>query len=329
MQTPGGIATRNQIDFGLVDPMEVAALRLDAIVLEAHFSSIDHPLSGDRDVPLHVPGAIQVHPSYLEAGTDVARYYPFYDCPADGNLLPDRELQRAVARLGITPDSTVVVYGSEPDGAMAAARLCWGLLYAGVKRVRMLDGGIDAWLAAGGATASRIERASDVGRNDDRVAEPGSPWRVRPELLATTSEVRALPGANARLVDVRKRGEWDGTLKDYYTFFSEAGHIPHAILQGDWTNLLDPATRKLGPQLAAVARRWRADGILDAGVEAGTTTLVFYCGTGWRSSLAFLAARLLGLRAKNYEDGFYGWSRGEGNEIALGASPACCVGARA
>ncbi len=110
--------------------------------------------------------------------------------------------------------------------------------------------------------------------------------------------------------DPSNRRECDGTLTDFYTFFSESGHMPTAIHQGDWANLLDPTTRELGPQLEIVARRWRELGILDARVARGDTTLSFYCGTGWRSSIAFLVAMLLGLRARNYDHGYYGWSRG-------------------
>ena len=40
------------------------------------------------------------------------------------------------------------------DGTMAAARLVWGLLYAGVRCIRLLDGGIARWLDSGGATES-------------------------------------------------------------------------------------------------------------------------------------------------------------------------------
>ena len=36
--------------------------------------------------------------------------------------------------------------------------------------------------------------------------------------------------------------------------------------------------------------------------------LVFYCGTGWRSTIGFFAAHLMGIEAKNYDDSFYGWT---------------------
>merc|ERR1712188_283341 len=43
--------------------------------------------------------------------------------------------------------------------------------------------------------------------------------------------------------------------------------------------------------------------------------LIFYCGTGWRSSIAFFLAYLLGCESKNYDDGFYGWSEDPTKEV--------------
>jgi len=308
------------LDFRLVDPAtvreQVASASSGAVLLEAQFTSIDHPPRDDR--PLHVPGAIRVHPSYFEAGTDRSRYYPRYSRPGDGNLLPDRELARAIERLGIAPDTPVVVYGREPEGTMAAARVVWGLLYAGAHDVSLLDGGLDAWLEAGGATTDTIPAACDPGWTGRAIGRPAPAWTVRAHLRATTDDVRAAASQrdNGRLVDVRQRGEWDGSDVDHYPFFSTAGHIPTAVHQGDWDTLLDRTTSRLGPHVPAVARRWREQGILDAAVEEGRKTLIFYCGTGWRSSIAFLVARLLGLSAKNYEDGFYGWTRCHTNAVA-------------
>jgi thiosulfate/3-mercaptopyruvate sulfurtransferase len=305
--------------FRLVEPDTIAELPTssDVVLLEAQFTSIDHPPRDDR--PLHIPGAIRVHPSYFEAGTDRSRYYPHYGHPADGNLLPDRELTRAIERLGIAPDTPVIVYGREPEGTMAAARVVWGLLYAGVRDVGLLDGGIDAWLEASKATVANIPLASDPEWAGCAIAGPAPVWRVRTHLRATTDDVRAATEAcgGGRLVDVRKRGEWDGSDANHYCFFATAGHIPTAVHQGDWDTLLDRSTKRLGPHVSAVAQRWREQGILDACVEAGRKTLIFYCGTGWRSSIAFLVACLLGLPAKNYEDGFYGWSRCDANAIAV------------
>ena len=267
-------------------------------------------------VTRHIPGAIQIHPSYLEAGTDESRYYPNYLCPSDGNVLPPDLLVEALGKLGVTPEREVWVYGTEPDGIMAAARLIWGLMYAGIRKIRLLDGGLEAWLAFGGRTVSSIPSALEAGKS----AKRASRWNVCPEYLTTSTEVKriaeARPGVSTRLVDVRRPGEYDGTETKYYPFFSKAGHIPRAILQGNWINLVESDTHKVGPALPDVRRRWMELGIVDESVERGETVLIFYCGTGWRSSLSFLVATLLGYRARNFDDGFYGWSWSGENEVA-------------
>jgi thiosulfate/3-mercaptopyruvate sulfurtransferase len=263
-----------------------------------------------------------MHPSYLEAGTNCSKYYPNYEHPSDGNLLPDKELTLALENVGIFPDTLVVVYGTDPDGSMAAARLTWALLYAGVKRVRFLDGGIRSWITHNGETSPLVEIAgtSVVPRQS-----PCAHWEIRSDLLATTAEVSQLNSTQGKLIDVRRRDEWDGSNPNHYSFFSKAGHIPSAEYQGDWKNLVDQRSDKIGPMLDSIAQRRREQGILDAKVEAGITPLIFYCGTGWRSSIAFLVALSLGLRAKNYDDGFYGWSWNQENEIVFGeATPALC-----
>lgn len=304
--------------FALIDPAELMDWQAQReiaeklVVLEAHFSSVDHPLDPEMPVFRHIPGAIQIHPSYLEAGLNREKYYPNYEHPTEANVLPHAELTEVLEKLGIGPDSRVVVYGSDPDGVMAAARLVWGLMYAGVKCVRLLDGGIETWVTSGGRTDLEIKSVWEAAGVDAPELGEMSPWLVRSDLLATGAEMQSFvkgdQASDRRVVDVRTEGEWSGTTIKKYPFFSRGGHIPKAIHQGDWNNLMDGTSRSLSPHLEVVARRWREQGIIDEGVENGSTTLIFYCGTGWRSSIAFLVAHLLGFRSKNFDDGFYGWS---------------------
>ena len=305
--------------FQLIGPHELEhcldSSQVQIQLIEAHFSSSDHPAVHQETA--HLSGALQMHPSYLEAGTNRSKYYPNYAQPSDGNLLPDLELTQALENVGIFPDTLVVIYGTDSDGSMAAARLTWAMLYAGVKQVRLLDGGIRSWITHGGKTVSRINGAGEVLSRHSR--KHSLPWKLRSDLLATTKELSSLDPSKGKLIDVRRKDEWDGTNPNNYPFFSKAGHIPTAIYQGDWKNLVDLRTDKISPMLESVAQHWRALGILDADVEAGLTPLIFYCGTGWRSSIAFLVALSLGLRAKNYDDGFYGWSWDDQNEIVYGS----------
>ncbi|MDB4730036.1 rhodanese-like domain-containing protein [bacterium] len=81
----------------------------------------------------HIPGAIHCNTDVFEIS------YPMW------RLRDLPELHQAIGRFGITPETTVV-YGKK---LIAAARVWWILKYAGVADVRLLDGGVDAWEAAG------------------------------------------------------------------------------------------------------------------------------------------------------------------------------------
>ncbi len=325
----GALCPDSEAPFALVGPeylikaRQEPALAANLILLEAHFSSIDHPLDPEMPIFGHIPGAIQIHPSYLEAGLNRSKYYPFYEHPSESNIMPQAELIHALEYLGITPDSRVVVYGSDPDGVMAAARLVWGLMHAGVRTVRLLDGGLDAWIDHGEEPSLAIKNVWDHAHDP---TGPGRPWTFRTEFLAHTEDLQKISkGAPApqvgKLIDVRTKGEWNGTAPMKYSFFSRAGRIPGAIHQGDWENLMDGRTKRLAPHLDIVARRWWDQGIIDKKVAEGSTVLIFYCGTGWRSSIAFLVAHLLGLQARNYDNGFFGWSHNPDHPIVKQIDP--------
>jgi 3-mercaptopyruvate sulfurtransferase SseA len=81
--------------------------------------------------------------------------------PVDWNRRTPDELHEAVRALGITHDTTVILYGRDTEGdanekwpgrragQIAASRAALILRYAGVDDVRLLDGGYDAWVKAG------------------------------------------------------------------------------------------------------------------------------------------------------------------------------------
>jgi thiosulfate/3-mercaptopyruvate sulfurtransferase len=103
--------------------------------------------------------------------TGVTGRRPFPD-PAD--------FARQVGAWGIDEDAQVIVYDAE-GGLMAASRLWLMLRWLGHDRVAVLDGGLPAWLAAGGALATGVE------------SRPSRTFtaRLRPELLVEVDEVDA------------------------------------------------------------------------------------------------------------------------------------------
>ncbi len=124
------------------------------------------------------------------------------------------EFAAAMGALGVGDDSRVVIY--DDMGSSWAARVWWMLRWIGFDRAALLDGGLDAWTAAGGELSTesvlRTSRALTV--------------NLRPELIADQEEVRASIGNDAvNLVDalpeIHYRGEW--------TMYAQPGHIPDAI----------------------------------------------------------------------------------------------------
>ena len=225
----------------------------------------------------HIPGAIHVNTDIFENGSPRWR------------LRPPAELHAALGELGITPDSTVVVYGHR---TIAAARVWWIMEYAGVKDVRYLDGGLAAWKRAG----FPVETASTV------LPRARFDAAVRENVLATTNYVGEHSEAIA--VDVRSAREYRGEVSGY-SYLDAKGRIPGAVPAGDADDSARLYQNADGTLRGAneIRQRWQSAGIL-RGQE-----IIFYCGGGWRSSLAFLHARAMGLRAiRNYSDGWSGWS---------------------
>jgi 3-mercaptopyruvate sulfurtransferase SseA len=258
----------------------------------------------------YIPRAITIHPSYMEHGKNTAKYYPNYSHGGDGDLLPPGKLLEAIADLGITKDTTVVVYGNGRIMPMVSSRVVWALMYAGVEDVRLLNGSFTAWEAAGYPIAS-------APADPKPVEYFGAKAPLHPEYYASMDYVRSISRGERKdsfLVDVRADKEYDGRT-NIYNFFTKKGHIPGATWHGDWDILLNMKdnTYRSYPE---VRQMWKQLGITP------DKEPVFYCGTGWRSSIGFFHAYLMGFdRMRNYGGSFYEWSWYPENKIAMEPPP--------
>ena len=235
----------------------------------------------------HIDGAAYLDTSELEGG-------PWWNKVADAQLLA------CLLRHGIRHDVTVVLYGRNN---LAAARAAHLLLYAGVADVRLLDGGFALWRAAGWPTVAGAPRGSAA------VASFGAAFPGRPEFLCDMGQARALLARqDGVLVSTRSWSEFIGRTSGY-SYIPVRGDIPgarwgRAGADGDVNSMSefhDDAGCMLPP--AAIAAMWRA-----GGVHAGQRA-VFYCGTGWRASLAFYYAWLMGWdNIAVFDGGWCEWS---------------------
>ena len=182
------------------------------------------------------------------------------------------EGRRVFARLGITPDTTVVLYDDE--GGLHAAWLFLVLDVLGHARVSVLDGGSQRWRAGGGAWTTDVPRAPASG--------PVSSPRPDSERVAGASWVRErLDRRDVALVDARSWDEFTG--RDLRA--RRGGHIPGAV-NIEWKRHLQ-ADGTFKP-LAELRRMYASEGITP------DKTVVTYCQTHHRAAHTYFVLRLLG-----------------------------------
>ncbi|MBC7859160.1 MAG: sulfurtransferase [Burkholderiaceae bacterium] len=253
----------------------------------------------------HIPGA-----GYLD--TKELEQAPLW------NKVADHALLELLLGHGIRHDTTVVLYGRN---TLAAARAAHLMLYAGVADVRLLDGGFAAWQSAGLASAAGAPRRCCP------VDEFGCAFPARPEYLIDTRQARELLARpDGALVSIRTWNEFIGRTSGY-DYIAAKGEIAGARWgrsgRDDDVNSMSEFHHPNGTMRSAAAIR----GIWDqAGVESSRRT-AFYCGTGWRASLAFFYAWLMDWQHISvYDGGWCEWCRDPDNPVvrrvaAPGASP--------
>jgi thiosulfate/3-mercaptopyruvate sulfurtransferase len=196
--------------------------------------------------------------------------------PRGRHPLPDRAaLAARLGAAGITPATPVVVL--DRQGGMFAGRLWWLLRWLGHDAVAVLDGGLGAWQAVGGAVVSGPV-AADPGGETYPVDRPP---RVR---LLETSEVHAGLG-RLRIVDARAGERFRG---DVEPLDPVAGHVPGALNRPFQANLAADGRFKSAEQLRA---EWAP---LVAALQAGES-LVHHCGSGVTACHNLIAQMAAGL----------------------------------
>ena len=273
------------------------------VVVHSHYRNRDAYLTG------HIPGAIDMDTLALEA-------------PETWNRRSPKELKLALEQHGITSDTTVVLYGKymSPDNAdefpgsaagdIGAIRNAFIMMYAGVKDVRVLNGGFQSWHDAGFKVSLK-----DVPKQP--VEEFGAIIPALPQLAVDTPEAKQiLASASAELVCVRSWPEYIGEVSGY-NYIKPKGRIPGALFADCGSDAyhmenyrnVDHTTR----EYAEIADNWIKNGI------TADKHLAFYCGTGWRGSEAWFNAWLMGWpKVSVYDGGWFEWSADPDNPIETG-----------
>ncbi|HEY9344822.1 MAG TPA: rhodanese-like domain-containing protein, partial [Inquilinus sp.] len=144
----------------------------------------------------------------------------------------------------------------------------------------ILDGGFDAWIAAGGPTQPGTGQALAV-TAEAALQEARAPQL---DLVATIDEVAGLDPERTTLLDVRRRSEHEGSF--VHPCCARPGRIPHSAFLF-WEDLLADGHYRPAAEIAALAAA--------AGLSPDRRVIT-YCHRGARAATALYALRQAGYR---------------------------------
>jgi thiosulfate/3-mercaptopyruvate sulfurtransferase len=269
------------------DPGQRLAARRRVTVLDVRWR-LGGPPGRELYAAGHIPGAVFV---------DLDRDLAAPPGPGGRHPLPaTADFEQAMRLAGVMDGRPVVVY--DDADSTAAARAWWLLRYFGHQSVRVLDGGLRAWTAAGQPVGPTSDYYGAVG---DFTARPGQLDLLDADGAASLARAGLLLDARAR---ERYRGEVE--LVD-----PVAGHIPAAVSAPTSENVNSDGTFRSPAELTA---RFRALGATEERAVGA------YCGSGVTAAHEVLALALAGVPAALYLGSWSDWITDPSRPVATGPS---------
>ena len=267
----------------LISVPELKALQADGTPLMIFDCSFDlmNPAAGEEQYrKAHIPGAI-----YADLDTALSdqgvigpdgTHHPHPDAASSGrHPLPSRErFAMWLSSVGFANEMQAVVY--DRNGANYCGRLWWMLKWAGHEAIAVLDGGLQAWQAAGEPVTDRAEPSHFQ-----------SHFRLGRELrsLATTQDVQSRLGQSGQtLIDARSAPRFKGEVEPLDPV---AGHIPSALNRPFSLNLEADGRFKPAAQLKAEFEQLLAG--------RNPASVVHHCGSGVSAVPNLIAMEVAGL----------------------------------
>lgn len=244
----------------LLEPEELLAGH-DAVVFDCRFSLADAQEGKALYRQDHIPGAY-----YLDLNRDLAGPVGQH---GGRHPLPDpAALAATLAACGVGPDTAVIAYD---DSRMAfSSRLWWLMRSLGYQAPRLLNGGYQGYLAAGGATDTAVPEAAPC------ASLPTSGFGGYCDI----DGLRTAQAAGAALVDSREPRRYQGLEEPIDPV---AGHIPGAINR-PWQGVTTAGGAVL--DVADLKAHW--------GDALEEEQLVVYCGSGVTACVNLFSLALLG-----------------------------------
>jgi thiosulfate/3-mercaptopyruvate sulfurtransferase len=245
----------------------------------------------------HIPGAVYAH---LDEDLSAKGDRAVTDAQSGGrHPLPSRAAFAAwLGGKGFNNSVQAVVY--DRQAANYCGRLWWMLKWVGHENVAVLDGGLQAWQAAGGATES----------GGGQVHSPSN-YVLSPEkcaLAAMESVAKNLGSPQQTLIDARGAPRFRGEVEPLDPV---AGHIPGALNRVFTSNMAADGKFKPADQL-------RAEFLALLG-QRDPATVVHHCGSGVSALPNLIAMEIAGLgRTALFAGSWSEWSNDPCMPVAKG-----------
>jgi thiosulfate/3-mercaptopyruvate sulfurtransferase len=260
---------------------------------------LTNPLAGpEAFAQTHIAGARYVH-----LDTDLSDKTNAQDKASGGrHPLPSREKFAAwLGAVGVQPGEQVVVY--DRNGVNYCGRAWWMLRWCGHSAVAVLDGGLQAWVVAGGAVASSADPlAADFSRPKYDFSDADI------QKFAIDDVADALRAGSHPLIDARAAARFRGEVEPLDPV---AGHIPGALNRPFGLNLQENGLFK-----PAAVLRAEFDALL-AGRDSAK--VIHHCGSGVSAVPNILAMLVAGYPASALFAGSWSeWSHRADLPVARG-----------
>lgn len=245
-------------EIGILSPAEARAL-------------VEHPDPARRPVVLDTRGGYK---DYFRGHLPTAHHLEFDTLRGTDNgvpvqYLPDDLTKKLLIRAGVDRNRTHILYATGEalpnDEILSATMVAYVLEKFGVEDIRIVDGGLPAWKAAG------FPATQEYFGNP-----PGKlPRRGKPEVALTADEViRNKDKAGFVLVDARPMNEYLGQDEVWL----RKGHIPGAV-SFHWARLMEKDNTHKFKKFEDVKAELEAAGITP------DKEIMCYCGTSREGSL--------------------------------------------
>lgn len=254
----------------LISVSQLQALHTPLVLIDCSADLTHHAAGRQQFEAQHIAGAL-----FADIHTDLCTHDPALAVNAGRHPLPTREhFADWLGACGITAQTQVVVYDRQTMNY--CGRLWWMLKWCGHEAVAVLDGGLQAWEAAGGAMASGPAKPTQA-----------TAFVLREPLvvLRHTADVAAgLDKPTQTIVDARAPARFHGETEP---FDPVAGHIPGALNRPFTSNFTPEGFMKSPAVLKA-----EFETLLN-GRDA--STVVHHCGSGISAVPNVLAMEVAGL----------------------------------